>query len=94
MGIVSKVETTWLINTIGFAPDDKLVQVVTAPVQGNLEGVMKIGNRAVTANQEPSPDDRTDLPDPHPKLIDFNKLCWFSHVKPQPAQWPTANLFR
>jgi hypothetical protein len=44
------------INTIFYAVDLETVLVIIRPLHGNLEDVMKIGDRAITGNQEARPD--------------------------------------
>ena len=40
-----------------------------APAQGNLEDVMKIGDRAVAADQKPAPDHGADLTQDYFELV-------------------------
>jgi hypothetical protein len=48
------------------------MQVGVIPAHGDLQGMMKIGDGAVAAHQNPAPDQRCDLTQPDVELIDFN----------------------
>jgi hypothetical protein len=44
--------------------DVEAVEVGVGPAEGNLEGVMEVGERTVAADQEPPPDHGADVADP------------------------------
>ena len=58
--------------------DAKPVKVGVGPIQSNLEGMVKIGDRAVTGDQKAAPDHRADAPQHNLKLIN-NGFDWFEH---------------
>jgi hypothetical protein len=49
--------------------DAESMKMRVAPPQGNLEGLVKIGDGAVAANQKPAPDHGADLPQDYFELI-------------------------
>ena len=51
--------------------DPKTVEMGIVPSEGNLECLVKIGDRLVRADQKPTPDHRTDTAQPSLELIDF-----------------------
>ena len=61
LGIRRKAGTARASNTIFFAANQETVKVKVAPIEGDLEGIVKVGNVAVTADQHPPPDRRIDL---------------------------------
>jgi hypothetical protein len=48
-------------NTIFFAANQEAVKVRVGPIEGDLEGIVKVGDAAVTADQHSPPDWRIDL---------------------------------
>jgi len=52
------------------AVDDKSVQVLVAPAEGELEGGVEVGDRAVAADKEPSPDQWADATQDPAELVD------------------------
>jgi hypothetical protein len=50
--------------------DAEAMQVRVAPVEEDLDDVMDLGEVALTADQDPSPDHGADLADPDVELID------------------------
>ena len=47
------------------------MEVEVGPAEGDLDGVMEGGQRAVAADQEPPPDHGADLPDPDMEQVDL-----------------------
>jgi hypothetical protein len=69
--IVAKADATDAAATVVFATDAKAMQVGVIPAHGDLQGIMEIGDGAITADQQPAPDQRCDLTQPDVQLIDF-----------------------
>jgi hypothetical protein len=58
------------------AVDDKAVQVLVAPAQGELEGGVEVGDAAVAADKEPAPDQRADATQHDAELVDEGTSGW------------------
>jgi hypothetical protein len=56
--IVAKADATDAADAVVFAPDTEAVQVGIIPAHGDLQGMVEIGDGAVTAHQEPAPNQR------------------------------------
>ena len=56
------------------------MQVQVAPVKGNLQGVMEVGDGAITADPEPSPYHRADAANPDMDLVDLNAVRSFHNT--------------
>ena len=68
--VVGEAEAASVADAV-FAPVDKeAVEVVVAPVEDELQGGVKFGDRAVAADQDPAPDQRADAVQHHPELVD------------------------
>jgi len=72
MGLRGKRDTSAARETVVLATKMEAVQMSVRPAQGDLQGKMEISQRAVTADQQASPDPRVDLAHPHLELVDFN----------------------
>jgi hypothetical protein len=48
-------------------------------MEGNLEDVMKVSDRAVAADQNPSPDGWIDPPQHEVELVDFRRVADLGH---------------
>ena len=53
--------------------------MVVCPTERNLQGIMQLGNRAVAAHEQATPDLGTDFPYPDAQLIDLNRLVCALH---------------
>ena len=67
--VIAEANTTGLVHAVSLAADDELVQMGICPAHRDLQGVVQIGNRAITAHQQPPPDKRADLAQPYSQLI-------------------------
>ncbi len=82
MRIVAETYAAGLPHPIRFASNEELVQMLICPAQRNLKRVMKLGNGAVAARQEATPDLWTDLSYPDPQLIHLHRLLCAAHALP------------
>ena len=51
--------------------NEEAMEVKVAPVEGDLESVVEIGNGAIAMQEDPSPDGRIDTTQHHMELIDW-----------------------
>jgi len=62
------------------AVDDKAVQVLVAPDEGELEGgvevSVEVGDAAVAVDKEPAPDQGADATQHHAELVDEGTSGW------------------
>jgi hypothetical protein len=58
--VIVKRQTSPVAHAIVFPVNVEAVQMGVGPTEGNLECIVEIGDRAVTANQQSPPDDGTD----------------------------------
>jgi hypothetical protein len=73
--IVVKAHPSRSPDPIWFPMNEELVQMVICPAKCDLQGVMKLGNRAVAAHEQATPNLRTNLPYPDAQLIHLH-LRW------------------
>ena len=58
--VVVKAHATDMGNAVFFAVNAETMQMVITPPKSDLQNVVQVGNRAVTADQHSSPDHRAD----------------------------------
>jgi hypothetical protein len=56
--------------------------VLIHPAESNLQGVMKLGNRAVAAHEQATPNLGTNLPYPNAQLMHLHYLICAAHALP------------
>lgn len=76
--IGGKSDPTVMADAIILSINVKLIELRIGPAKRDLEHIVKIGNRAIVANQQPTPDHRTDLAQPYVNLVRFGVL-FFGH---------------
>src|SRR6266545_2966585 len=67
-------------KTIIFAMNAKPMEMEIAPIEGDLQRVMEIGDGAGLCDQQAPPDQRADLAQHHPQLIDHTWLRISAHA--------------
>ena len=82
MRIVAEAYSAGLPYPIRFAPNEELVQVFICPAKSNLKYLMELGNGAVAAHQEATPDLGTDFSYPDTQLIHRYRLIYAAHAFP------------
>jgi hypothetical protein len=60
-GIVREADPAIMPDAVLTAVDDETVQVLVGPAQHSLESGVEIGDGTVAANEQPAPDQRTDI---------------------------------
>jgi len=75
MRIVAETDAAGLPDPIRLAANEELVQMLICPAKSNLKRVMELGNGAVAAHEQATPDLGTYLPYPDPQLIHLHLLC-------------------
>jgi hypothetical protein len=60
VGVVTEADASYLGNSVLFPLDAELVEVGTGPAYSDLEGIVQVGNGAVTTDQQTTPDHRAD----------------------------------
>jgi hypothetical protein len=76
MRIVAETYATGLPHPVGLASNEELVQMLICQAKSNLKRVMKLGNGAVAAHEQATPDLGADLPYPDPQLIHLRRLLY------------------
>jgi hypothetical protein len=66
-------------NPIWLPTNEESMQMFICPIKRDLQDVMKLGNRAIAAYQQATPDLRADLSYPDTQLIDLNCLLCVFH---------------
>ena len=61
LGIRRKAGTVRASNIIFFAANQETVKVKVAPIEGDLKGIVRGGDAAITVDKNPQPDRRIDL---------------------------------
>src|SRR6266571_9419089 len=69
-------------DPIRFPTNEELVQMVIHPAESNLQDVMKLGNRAVAAHEQATPNLGTNLAYPDAQLIHLHGLICAAHALP------------
>ena len=80
MRIVAETYAAGLPYSVGLPSDEELVQMLICPAKSNLKRVMKLGNGAVAAHEQTTPNLGTDLPYPDPQLIYLHRLLCAAHA--------------
>jgi hypothetical protein len=76
MQIVPEPETARVGDAVFTAVHDEAVQVLVAPAEGELEGGVQVGDRAVAVDLEPAPDQRADATQHHAELAEEGTSGW------------------
>src|ERR1035438_1933615 len=66
-----EANTADLADAVIPAVDVEPMEMRIRPAKRNLERVVKIGDRAIAAHQQPAPDHRADLANPHVNPVSF-----------------------
>ena len=82
MLIVAETDSAGLPFPIRLAPNEELVQMLIRPAERNLQGVMKLGNRAVAAHEQATPNLGTNVAYPDAQLIHLHSLICAAHALP------------
>ena len=85
-------------DTVLSTVDDEAVQVLAIPAESHLKGGVQVGDGAVTAHQQASPDQRADAAMDDAQLVnnEFGGRFWFRlPVMVRPATSPAPpTVFR
>src|SRR5258708_1462608 len=69
-------------DPIWFPANEESVQMLIRPAERNLQDVMKLGNRAVAAHEQATPNLGTNLAYPDAQLIQLHCLICAAHALP------------
>ena len=74
MRIVAEADSSRSPDLVRLASNEELMQVLVRPAKSDLKCVMKLGNGAVAAHEQATPDLGTDLSYPDAQLIHLRCL--------------------
>src|SRR6266700_6365844 len=80
MGIVVEAHPSGSRDPVRFPPNEELVQMLIRPAKRNLQRVMKLGNRAVAAHEQATPNLGTDVAYPDAQLIHLHRVHCAAHT--------------
>lgn len=82
MWVVVEAYSPWFPYPIGFASNEELMQVLIGPAECDLKCVVELGNGAVAAHEQATPDLGTNLAYPDAQLIHLHCLICAAHALP------------
>ncbi len=77
--IIGEQQAAGLRNAESPTADEKLVEMVVSPGEGDLQEAVEIVEAGVAADEEAPPAHRADVQLPYVELIDFGHSRSFSH---------------
>jgi len=92
MRIVAETYSSRFPDAVRLASNEEPVQVLIRPAKSDLKCIMELGNGAVAAHQQATPDLGTDFADPDTQLIDLRRLFYAAHALPLLSCSPSQSI--
>jgi hypothetical protein len=80
--IVVEAHSSGSADPVRFPANEELVQMLIRPAERNLQRVMQLGNGAVAAHEQTTPNLGTDVAYPDTQLIHLHDLICAAHALP------------
>src|SRR5258708_6101838 len=82
MRIVAEAYSSRFPYPVWLASNGELMQMLIRPAKSNLKYIIELGNGAVAAHEQATPDLRTDLSYSDAQLIHLHRLVCVAHALP------------